>query len=110
MTGVTEPTHRARLTDNPPAHRVNQPGREEGLVPEGERPLTHENPDDWGWHGEMGTWGRRLVIIPILFILAYLYGNHRGRVEDVFLIVIAALLVLVVVWDRFRRKNAWRSK
>jgi hypothetical protein len=111
MLVVSEPTHRARMQqDNPATHRVNQPGREEAFVREGEEPITHESPEEWGWHGEMGKWGRRLAIIPILFIVAYLYGNHRGRIEDVWLIVIAVLMVLVLVWDRFRRKNAWRSK
>ncbi|MCU1613511.1 MAG: hypothetical protein JWO98_1051 [Frankiales bacterium] len=108
---MTEPTHRARMgQDTPATHRVNQPGREEGLVREGERPVEHERPEEWGWHGEMGTWGRRLAIIPLLFILAYLFGNHRGRIEDVWLIAIAALMVLVMLYDRFRRKNAWRAK
>ena len=38
--------------------RVNQPGREEGVVRAGEHPVEHERPEDWGWHGEMGKWGR----------------------------------------------------
>jgi ABC-type uncharacterized transport system permease subunit len=111
MTPVSEPTHRTRLQpDIPTTRRVNQPLREEGVVREGEQPITHERPEEWGWHHSMGKWGRRLTIIPILLILAYLYGNHRGRVEDVWLIAIAVLMVLVLVYDRFRRKNAWRAK
>jgi len=90
--------------------RVNQPGREEGLVRVGEHPVEHERPEEWGWHGEMGKWGRRLAVLPILVILAYLVGNHEGRMEDIWLIAIAALMVLILVWDRFRRKNAWRSR
>src|SRR4051794_20841063 len=39
--------------------RVNQPGREEGVVRADEHPVEHERPEDWGWHGEMGKWGRR---------------------------------------------------
>src|ERR1700750_1311757 len=74
MTGVSEPTPRARMQqDNPATHRVNQPAREEGVVREGEPPITHERPEEWGWHGEMGKWGRRLAIIPIPVILAYLF-------------------------------------
>jgi Protein of unknown function (DUF2631) len=111
MTAVSEPTHRARLQHHDPTTpRVNQPGREEGLVQAAEQPITHERPEEWGWHHEMGKWGRRLTIIPILFTLAYLYGNHRGRVEDVWIIAIAALMVLLLIYDRFRRKNAWRAK
>jgi hypothetical protein len=90
--------------------RVNQPGREEAVVRVGEHPIEHERPEEWGWHGEMGKTGRRLVIIPILFMLAYLVGNHEGRMEDLWLIGIALIMVLILVWDARRRKNAWRSR
>jgi hypothetical protein len=112
MNPVSEPTHRARMqTDTAPGtHRVNQPAREEGIVREGEPPITHERPEEWGWHHSMGKWGRRLTIIPILFTLAFLFGNHRGKVEDIWLIAIAGLMVLLLIYDRFRRKNAWRAQ
>jgi hypothetical protein len=112
MQPVSEPTHRARMRqqDNPATHRVNQPAREEGIVREDAEPITHERPEEWGWHGEMGKWGRRLAIIPIAAILLYLVGNQRGHVEDVWLIGIAVAMILVLVYDRFRRKNAWRAK
>ena len=90
--------------------RVNQPGREEAVVRTGAHPVEHERPEEWGWHGEMGKWGRRLAIIPILFTLAMLIGNHEGRMEDLWLIGIALFLVLLLVWDSRRRKNAWRSR
>ena len=90
--------------------RVNQPGREEAVVRAGEQPIQHERPEEWGWHGEMGKWGRRLAIIPILFLLAMIFGNHRGKLEDIWLIGIALLLVLLLVVDARRRKNAWRSR
>ena len=38
--------------------RVNQPGREEGVVRAGEHPVEHEHPEEWGWHGETGQGGR----------------------------------------------------
>ena len=90
--------------------RVNQPGREEGVVRTDEPPVEHERPEEWGWHGEMGKWGRRLTIIPILFLLAMLFGNHRGHVENIWLIGIAAFMVVLLVVDARRRKNAWRSR
>jgi uncharacterized protein DUF2631 len=90
--------------------RVNQPGREEGVVRTDAHPVEHERPEEWGWHGEMGKWGRRLVIIPIVFLVAMIFGNHRGRLEDIWLIGIAAFLVLLLVIDARRRKNAWRSR
>jgi hypothetical protein len=90
--------------------RVNQPGREEGVVRTGEPPVEHERPEEWGWHGEMGKWGRRLTIIPIVFLIAMIFGNHQGKLEDIWLIGIAAFLVLLLVVDARRRKNAWRSR
>jgi hypothetical protein len=90
--------------------RVNQPGREEAVVRVGEQPVVHERPEEWGWHGEMGTWGRRLAWIPILVILAYLSGNHEGRIEDLWLLGIAVVMIIMLVVDARRRKNAWRSR
>jgi hypothetical protein len=90
--------------------RVNQPGREEGVVRTDAHPVEHERPEEWGWHGEMGTWGRRLTIIPILFLLAMIFGNHQGRMEDLWLVGFAALMVIILIADSRRRKNAWRSR
>ena len=90
--------------------RVNQPGREEAVVRSDAHPVEHERPEEWGWHGEMGKWGRRLAVIPVLFLLSMIVGNHEGRMEDLWLIGSALLLVLILVWDARRRKNAWRSR
>ena len=80
--------------------RVNQPGREEGVVRADAHPVEHERPEEWGWHGEMGKWGRRLAIIPIVFLLAMVFGNHQGKLEDIWLIGIAAFMVLLLVCRR----------
>ena len=90
--------------------RVDQAGREEGVVRTDAAPVTHERPDEWGWHGETGKWGRRGGVLATLFILAYLIGNHRGKVEDLWLIGVAFVMVLILVWDWRRRKNAWRAE
>jgi hypothetical protein len=89
---------------------VEQSTREEGIVRAGESPIEHERPEDWGWHGETGTWGRRLAVLPMIFLVAMLWGNHRGRVEDVWLIGFAVAILVVLIWDARRRKNAWRSR
>jgi hypothetical protein len=98
MTGVSD------------TQRVNQPGREEGVVRTAEEPIEHERPEEWGWHGEMGKWGRRLTIIPIVFLVAMVFGNHQGKLEDFWLVGIALFLVLLLVVDARRRRNAWRSR
>jgi hypothetical protein len=90
--------------------RVNQPGREEAVVRVGEHPIEHESPEEWGWHGEMGKWGRRLAPIPIIFLVLMIFGNHQGNLENYWLIGFAAFMVLLLVVDARRRKNAWRSR
>ena len=90
--------------------RVNQPGREEAVVRADAHPVEHERPEEWGWHGEMGKWGRRLVLIPIVFLIAMVFGNHQGKMEDIWLIGLAAAMILIVALDARRRKNAWRSR
>ena len=108
---MSEPTHRSRMQqDNPATNRVNQPGREEAVARVGDHPVEHERPEEWGWHGEMGRKARVLWVLPLLIIIAYNFGNHRGHVEDFWLEGIALLMVLIFVYDRWRRKNAWRSK
>jgi hypothetical protein len=91
------------------ARVIEQSGREEGIARAGETPITHERPEDWGWHHSMGKGGRIALVIPILFLVAMLFGNHQGKIEDLFLIGAAVLLVVILLWDSRRRKNAWRS-
>jgi hypothetical protein len=90
--------------------RVNQPNREAGVVRADAHPVEHERPEDWGWHGETGKWGRIGGTIATLAILAYLVGNHEGMVENLWVIGIALVMVIILLWDARRRKNAWRSK
>ena len=93
-----------------PTHRVNQPGREEALVRADAHPVAHERPEDWGWHGETGKLGRAGAWITVLAVLSYLFGNHEGRTEDLWIIGIVVVMVLILIADAVRRKNAWRSK
>lgn len=48
------------------------------------------------------------AVAVIVILLAMLCGNHRGHVEDIFLIVIAALLAVVLIGDLLLRKNGLR--
>jgi hypothetical protein len=48
------------------------------------------------------------AVITIVILLLMLLGNHRGWVEQVWLISVAALLVLVLVGDWILRKNGLR--
>ena len=91
--------------------RVNQPGREEAVVRADAHPVEHEQPEDWGWHGETGKWGRVGAWIAVLILISYAVGrNHEGHVEDLWIFGIAGVMVLILLWDMRRRKNLWRSR
>jgi hypothetical protein len=53
-------------------------------------------------------WARRGAIGSAVVILLYLWGNHEGNVENVFLIVTALTLIGVVVADAVLRRNGLR--
>lgn len=107
---MSEAIHRNRIAqDNPATERVNQPGREEGVVRAGAHPIEHEEPADWGWHGQTGKKGRVGAWIAVLVTLSLLMGNHEGGIENLWVIGIAALIAVILIWDIVRRKNAWRS-
>ena len=92
------------------AHVIEQSNREEGIVRAGETPITHERPEDWGWHGEGGKASRIAGIVVIVCLLVMIKGNHQGRVEDLWLVGLAAAVAVSLIWDSRRRKNAWRSR
>jgi hypothetical protein len=88
---------------------VEQSRREEGIVRAGEAPIQHERPEEWGWHHEMGKFGRIALVLPIAFLIAMLWGNHQGDIENIYLIGFAVGIVVILLWDVRRRKNAWRK-
>ncbi len=94
--------------NNPLTKRVNQPDREEGIVRAGSHPVDEERPEDWGWHGSAGKWGQIAGWLGVLSLLSYLWGNHEGRMEDVWLGAMAAGLVVLLLWDLRRKRTAWR--
>lgn len=46
--------------------------------------------------------------VGIVINLAYLFGNHTGWVEDVFIVLTAAVLLAVIVSDAWLRKTGLR--
>ena len=47
---------------------------------------------EWGWHQHSRKVGLPVGGFFVLFLLALLFGNHIGRVEDIWLVSIAVLL------------------
>lgn len=48
----------------------------------------------WGWHGFNRKFASAVGLFFAAFLLIMLIGNHVGHVEDIFLIVFAALIVI----------------
>jgi len=61
----------------------------------------------WGWSKENHKAIHIGGIIAAAFLLAMLRGNHVGRVEDVFLVVFALLVLAVVARDWWMRRRGW---
>jgi len=48
------------------------------------------------------------LLISAAILLTFLFGNHLGRVEDLFVILSAATLVSIVAVDAWMRKTGLR--
>lgn len=63
---------------------------------------------EWGWNGSFPRGGMIAGVFTIVALLAMLIGNHTGKIEDLYLVGIALLLVLGVVISVRNKRNAWR--
>lgn len=62
---------------------------------------------EWGWSKENYKEFHIGGILAALFLLALMYGNHTGRVENLFLIGFAALILAAVGRDWWLRRRGW---
>ncbi|MBQ1009698.1 DUF2631 domain-containing protein [Micromonospora sp. M51] len=88
---------RARLTKDPIAR--------EGPTVAGSEPVTSPDQHKPG-HRKAGQIG---AVLSALALLAMICGNHEGRVEDIWLIGLAALLLIIVIGDIVLRRSGLRS-
>jgi hypothetical protein len=49
------------------------------------------------------------AIVAVVILLIMILGNHRGRVEDIWLIGLALLIVGMIVGDWVLRRNGLRD-
>jgi uncharacterized protein DUF2631 len=49
------------------------------------------------------------AVVAIVVLLLMLLGNHRGKVEDIWLIGLAVLVVIMIVGDWVLRRNGLRD-
>ena len=69
----------------------------------------HDEPSvEWGWHGTFHKGIRIAGWLTAIAMLLMLIGNHRGRIEDLYLVATAAVIVAALIWDRIRSRTSWR--
>jgi hypothetical protein len=54
-------------------------------------------------------WARRGALGSAVIMLLYLWGNHEGNTENVYLIVVALLLIGAVIADAVLRRNGLKA-
>jgi hypothetical protein len=68
-----------------------------------------EHPEMWGWHGEWGRAGRGAGWVVAAILLLMITATHYNEMGTLFLSLGAGLIIVMQIWDYFRRKNAWRQ-
>ena len=64
---------------------------------------------EWGWHGQFPRVTRLMGVLVALGLLALIHGNHRGHIEDIWLVALAVGLLALIFRDSLRRRTAWRK-
>jgi len=94
----------AERADLPPAEpAIEQPHRQQ-------QPHRHEQPSDWGWTGAWGKWARIGGWVSVVILVLVNFTWHYNDSADPWIYGSAAVLVLILLRDRYRRKNAWREE
>lgn len=82
------------------------------MAKSGELAHTSEAEDEpsteWGWHGGFPRGEVIAGWVCVAILLAMTIGNHTGRVEDVWLVGIAAIMAFGLIRHSLRKRNAWR--
>ncbi len=69
----------------------------------------HERPEDWGWHGEFGRWARVAGWLSVVALILINVTTRYNNAEAPWLYGIAGLMVVMLLRDWYRRRNAWRE-
>ncbi|WP_295624151.1 DUF2631 domain-containing protein [uncultured Corynebacterium sp.] len=55
----------------------------------------------WGWSGLSEATLQKAGWIGVIFLLAMLFGNHPGKVENIWLIGLAVIFAIALLWRAF---------
>ncbi len=62
---------------------------------------------NWGWSKENHKVIQIGGLLAAVFLLCMLRGNHVGKVEDIFLVAFAVLILVIVARDWWLRRRGW---
>jgi uncharacterized protein DUF2631 len=79
------------------------------LPPDYKRDHPDEHPTDWGWHGEWGRAARVAGWVVAGILLVMITATHYNGQGTLFLGLTAGGMIVALVADIQRRKNAWRQ-
>lgn len=69
----------------------------------------HDEPSaEWGWHGSFPKAVRIAGWASTIGVFGLLIGNHHGRTEDLFLVLIGIAMIAMLVRDQVRGRTSWR--
>lgn len=59
----------------------------------------------WGWHGLSKGAVLRTGWIATIFMLCMIWGNHKGNVENIWLIVLGVVMIIGMLWYTFKPRG-----
>ncbi|MFT7838406.1 DUF2631 domain-containing protein [Saccharothrix sp. BKS2] len=69
----------------------------------------HDEPSaEWGWHGTFPKGIKIAGWLSTLAVLSLLIGNHKGQVENIWVVGIGAAMALGLIWLQVRGRTPWR--
>lgn len=77
---------------------------------EHQAPHRHERPEDWGWHHSWGVWTRVAAWVSVGSLILMNITTYYNTAQAPWLYGIAAIMVFMLIRDRYRRKSAWRDR
>lgn len=64
---------------------------------------------DWGWTADFTIAKRVAWFAVIVSLLAMIKGNHKGHVEDLYLIFFTGLIIIGLAYGVVSRRGKWKN-